>query len=153
VDEALAAVGLTDLADRPPHHLSVGQRRRAALATVLAMHPKVLVLDEPTANLDPTSRRDLAEIIRGLELTILTVTHDLSFAAELCPRAIVLDNGLVAADGPTAALLASHDTMAAHRLELPYGFTLPTRAPSDLVTPVAPPLGSRDAGGPSSRIS
>jgi cobalt/nickel transport system ATP-binding protein len=122
VEEALAAVGLTDLADRPPHHLSIGQRRRAALATVLAMHPQILVLDEPTANLDPASRRDLADIIRGLALTILTVTHDLSFAAELSPRAVVLDGGVVAADGPTRGLLASRDTMAAHRLELPYGF-------------------------------
>ena len=122
VDEALAAVGLADLADRPPHHLSVGQRRRAALASVLSMHPQILVLDEPTANLDPSSRRDLADIIGGLDLTIITVTHDLSFAAELSPRSVVLDNGVVAADGPTAGLLASRSTMAAHRLELPYGF-------------------------------
>jgi cobalt/nickel transport system ATP-binding protein len=122
VEEALAAVGLTDVADRPPHHLSVGQRRRAALATVLAMHPQILVLDEPTANLDPSSRRDLADIVRGLPLTILTVTHDLSFAAELSPRSVVLDSGAVVADGPTRALLASRETMAAHRLELPYGF-------------------------------
>jgi cobalt transport protein ATP-binding subunit len=122
VDEALGAVGLADVADRPPHHLSIGQRRRAALATVLAMHPQVLVLDEPTANLDPASRRDLADIIEGLALTILTVTHDLSFAAQLSPRAVVLDGGVVVADGPTRGLLASRDTMAAHRLELPFGF-------------------------------
>jgi cobalt/nickel transport system ATP-binding protein len=122
VDEALGAVGLTEMADRPPHHLSVGQRRRAALATVLAMHPQVLVLDEPTANLDPASRRDLADIVAGLALTVLTVTHDLSFAAQLSPRSVVLDGGVVVADGPTAGLLASRDTMAAHRLELPFGF-------------------------------
>jgi energy-coupling factor transporter ATP-binding protein EcfA2 len=125
VAAALDAVGLAAVADRAPHHLSIGQRRRAALATVLAMHPKILVLDEPTANLDPAARRDLADIVAGLDLTIVTVTHDLSFAAELCPRAVVLDNGVVAADGPTLALLASRPTMAAHRLELPYGFTAP----------------------------
>jgi cobalt transport protein ATP-binding subunit len=122
VDEALAVVGLTDEADRAPHHLSIGQRRRAALATVLAMHPQVLVLDEPTANLDPAARRDLADVIAGLALTVVTVTHDLSFAAELSPRSIVLDRGVVVADGPTRALLASRETMAAHRLELPFGF-------------------------------
>jgi energy-coupling factor transporter ATP-binding protein EcfA2/sirohydrochlorin ferrochelatase len=128
VDAALAEVGLENLGDRAPHHLSIGQRRRAALATVLAMAPEILVLDEPTANLDPASRRDLVDIVAGLDLTILTVTHDLSFAAELCARCVVLDNGVVAADGPTNALLSSAATMAAHRLELPYGFAVPRPA-------------------------
>ena len=124
VSEALDAVGVGDLADRAPHHLSFGQRRRVAIATVLAMHPEVLVLDEPSSNLDPTSRRELAEILRGLEVTILMVTHDLPYAVELCERAVVLSEGAVVADGPTREVLADTSFMARHRLELPAGFSL-----------------------------
>ena len=83
-----------------PQHLSLGERRRVALAGVLAAHPEVLVLDEPTANLDPAARRDLVEVVRGLELTTIVVTHDLPLALELCPRSVVLAHGRVAADGP-----------------------------------------------------
>ena len=82
---ALDQVGMADFADRPPHHLSFGQRRRVAVATVLAMEPEVLVLDEPASNLDPASRRELADILRGLDVTLLMVTHDLPYALELCP--------------------------------------------------------------------
>ncbi len=128
VTAALDVVGLADLADRAPHQLSLGERRRAALAGVLATHPEVLVLDEPTANLDPTSRRDLVEVVRGLEVTTIVVTHDLPLALELCPRSVVLDGGRIAADGPTAALLANRDLMAAHRLELPYAMIVPSPA-------------------------
>ena len=77
-------------ADRPPHHLSFGQRRRVAVATVLAMEPEILVLDEPSSNLDPASRRELADILRSLDVTVLMVTHDLPYALELCPRSVVL---------------------------------------------------------------
>ena len=125
VAAALDVVGLTDLADRAPHQLSLGERRRAALAGVLAMHPEVLVLDEPTANLDPASRRDLVEVVRSLQVTTVVVTHDLALALELCPRSVVLNGGRVVADGPTAGLLANRDLMAAHRLELPYGMVIP----------------------------
>ena len=107
-----------------PHHLSFGQRRRVAIATVLAMHPEVLVLDEPSSNLDPTSRRELAEILRGLDVTILMVTHDLPYAVELCERAVVLSEGTVVADGSTREVLADGLFMARHRLELPVGFSL-----------------------------
>ena len=136
VDAALDVVGLTDLADRAPHQLSLGERRRAALAGVLATHPEVLVLDEPTANLDPAARRDLVEVVRGLEVTTVVVTHDLPLALELCPRAVVLDRGRIAADGPTAGLLANRDLMAAHRLELPYGMVV---ASTSFLPPPAPP--------------
>ncbi len=122
VSSALAAVGMNGVADRPPHHLSFGQRRRVAVATVLAMEPDVLVLDEPSSNLDPASRRELADIIRGLDQTVLMVTHDLPYALELCPRALVMNDGRIAADGSTAALLSDDALMAANRLELPYGF-------------------------------
>jgi len=120
VDEALAAVKMTDHRTHTPHHLSFGQRRRVAVATVLAMRP--LVLDEPSSNLDPASRRELSQILRTLPVTLLMVTHDLPYALELCPRAVILDAGAVVADGPTAEILADADLLGQHRLELPYGF-------------------------------
>ena len=119
---ALAAVGMAGHADRAPHHLSFGQRRRVAVATVLAMRPDVLVLDEPTSNLDPASRSELAEIITRLDIAVLVITHDLPFALQLCPRSVVMDEGRVVADGRTRDLLADRDLMSAHRLELPFGF-------------------------------
>ena len=122
VTAALAQVGMTGVADRPPHHLSFGQRRRVAVATVLAMRPEILVLDEPSSNLDPASRRELAGILRGLPVTVLMVTHDLPYALELCPRSVILDDGRIVADGRTADLLADPDLMRSHRLELPFGF-------------------------------
>ncbi|SEO89719.1 energy-coupling factor ABC transporter ATP-binding protein [Trujillonella endophytica] len=128
VAAALAQVGMAGVADRPPHHLSFGQRRRVAVATVLSMHPEVLVLDEPSSNLDPAGRRELAEVLTGLPVTMLMVTHDLPYALQLCPRSVVLDGGVVVADGPTRELLADADLLGRHRLELPYGFD-PTRVP------------------------
>ncbi|MGQ3549473.1 energy-coupling factor ABC transporter ATP-binding protein [Streptomyces rochei] len=122
VDRALALVGMGEFKERPPHHLSFGQRRRVAVATVLAMEPEILVLDEPSSNLDPASRRELADILRSLDVTVLMVTHDLPYALELCPRALILSDGVIAADGPTAGLLADDALMRAHRLELPFGF-------------------------------
>jgi cobalt/nickel transport system ATP-binding protein len=122
VTQALEAVGLTADAERPPHALSAGQRRRAAVAGVLAMHPELLVLDEPSSHLDPAARRELIDVLRSLRLTTLVVTHDLPYALELCPRTIVLSAGAVAADGSTRELLADEGFMRAHRLELPAGF-------------------------------
>ena len=113
---------MVDFIDRPPHHLSFGQRRRVAVATVLAMQPEILVLDEPSSNLDPASRRELADILRSLDVTVLMVTHDLPYAYELCPRSVVLSDGVVVADGPTREVLTDDALMAAHRLELPFGF-------------------------------
>ncbi|GGT26576.1 putative ABC transporter ATP-binding protein [Streptomyces chromofuscus] len=122
VERALEQVGMAAFTDRPPHHLSFGQRRRVAVATVLAMEPEILVLDEPSSNLDPASRRELADILRSLDVTVLMVTHDLPYALELCPRALVLSEGVIAADGHTGALLSDEALMRAHRLELPFGF-------------------------------
>ncbi|HEY9263059.1 MAG TPA: ABC transporter ATP-binding protein [Mycobacterium sp.] len=121
---ALATVSLTEQADRNPTHLSAGQRRRAALATVLACDPQILVLDEPSANLDPVARRELAETLSGLDATMLIVTHDLPYAAQLCQRAVVVDGGVVVADGAIDDILADETLLAEHRLELPWGFTV-----------------------------
>ncbi len=122
VRDALDRVGMGDYIDRPPHHLSFGQRRRVAVATVLAMEPEILVLDEPSSNLDPASRRELADILRSLDVTVLMVTHDLPYALELCPRSVVLSDGVIVADGATYDILTDDALMAAHRLELPFGF-------------------------------
>jgi cobalt/nickel transport system ATP-binding protein len=122
VMQALERVGMESFADRPPHHLSFGQRRRVAVATVLVMQPEILVLDEPSSNLDPASRRELAEILTDLDITMLMVTHDLPYALELCERAVVLSAGRIVADGPTLDLLCDTELMGAHRLELPFGF-------------------------------
>src|SRR4029079_17271856 len=119
---ALEAVGMAEPRARPPHHRSFGERRRVALATVLAMQPDVLVLDEPSSNLDPAARREVADILKRLQLTTLVVTHDLPYALELCERSVILNNGSIVADGPTADILCDRDLMAANRLELPYGF-------------------------------
>ncbi|WP_326597222.1 energy-coupling factor ABC transporter ATP-binding protein [Streptomyces sp. NBC_01803] len=122
VTRALDRVGMVGFADRPPHHLSFGQRRRVAVATVLAMDPEILVLDEPSANLDPAARRELADILLSLDLTVLMVTHDLPYALELCPRSVILSEGVLAADGPTHELLSNDELLKRHRLELPFGF-------------------------------
>jgi cobalt/nickel transport system ATP-binding protein len=122
VKNALDRVGMLEAIDRPPHHLSFGQRRRVAVATVLAMEPEILVLDEPSSNLDPASRRELADILRSLDVTVLMVTHDLPYALELCPRSVVLSQGVVVADRPTFDVLTDETLMTAHRLELPWGF-------------------------------
>jgi energy-coupling factor transporter ATP-binding protein EcfA2 len=117
--ESLARVDLTDAADRPPHHLSFGERKRACLAGVLACEPTTLALDEPTANLDPRARRRFLALIASLPATKLIATHDLEMALDLCPRAILLDAGKVVADGPTRSLLADESLIDRHGLEVP----------------------------------
>ena len=122
VKEALAMVGMEHAADKAPHHLSGGERRRVAIATVLAMRPSILVLDEPSTNLDPAGRRELAQILSSLDVTLLMVTHDLPYAFETCERSVVMSGGVIAADGPTSAVLSDSEAMSRHRLELPAGF-------------------------------
>lgn len=117
--DCLRRVELIDVADRPPHHLSLGERKRACLAGVLACEPTVLALDEPTANLDPRARRRFMDLIRGLPSTKLIATHDLDMVVDLCPRTVLLDGGRIIADGPTFDVLADADLMAAHGLEVP----------------------------------
>ena len=122
INNALAQVGMLNFIDRAPHHLSFGQRRRIAVAGVLAMKPEILVLDEPSSNLDPASRRELAEILKSLEITLLMVTHDLPYALELCPRSLILSGGKIVEDRNTRELLKDEQTLEKYRLELPVGF-------------------------------
>ena len=124
VRAALHAADAGHLGERTSHHLSGGEKRRVALATVLAMQPEILVLDEPTSNLDPYGRRQLAELLTSLPQTQLVVTHDLPFALATCRRSVIVAAGNVVADGPTAEVLADRELLAAHRLELPYGMRL-----------------------------
>ena len=124
---ALDMVDMAEVRTRPPHHLSFGQRKRVAAAAVLAMEPDVLVLDEPSSNLDPQARREFAEILQRLPQTLVLVTHDLPYAWQLCDRAVIVDYGRIAADGDIGDVLRDADLLAAHHLELPEGYTLPAR--------------------------
>jgi energy-coupling factor transporter ATP-binding protein EcfA2 len=113
---ALAAVRLEGFEERAPHHLSAGEKRRACLAGVLACDPGLLLLDEPTSDLDPRGRRELAALLGALPATMIVATHDLAFARRLCPRAVVLDGGAVVADALTETLLADTATLERHGL-------------------------------------
>jgi cobalt/nickel transport system ATP-binding protein len=124
VGEALASVRMDDAAGRAPYQLSMGERRRVAIATVLAMRPSLLVLDEPSANLDPRARRELLEVLEDIDRTMLLTTHDLPMAAELCERAVILADGEIVADAGCHELLADEELLAKHDLELPAGFAL-----------------------------
>lgn len=119
VTDALERVGATGLRDRPPYRLSGGEKRRVGIATVLAMCPNVLVMDEPTSNLDPRARRRLIELLAGFEHTKLIATHDLDMALDLCERTIVIHEGRVRADGPTAEIFASDALLEECALERP----------------------------------
>jgi len=119
VEAALAAVRMTEYARRVSHHLSMGEKKRISIATVLSMEPEVLVLDEPTAGLDPRSRRGLINLLQELPQTMLAATHDIRLVAEVFPRTIILDEGRAVGDGPTRQLLAQPDLVEAHGLEAP----------------------------------
>jgi cobalt/nickel transport system ATP-binding protein len=124
VERSLGAVGMEGMGGRSPHHLSYGQKKRAATAAVLSMNPEVLVLDEPSSSLDPRGRREFGELLAGLDQTLIMTTHDLPYAHELCRRAVVLDGGRIVADGPTDEILGDTNLLAAHDLELPHGFVM-----------------------------
>ncbi len=121
VDEALATVGALHLADRPPYRLSGGEKRAVAIATVLAMSPDILVLDEPSANLDPRARKRLIALLASFMHTKIIATHDLDMAVSLCPRTIVLANGRLMADGPTREIFKDEKLLDQCHLEKPLG--------------------------------
>jgi len=109
VKKALEAVGMEGSEDRSPHHMSFGEKKRVSLATVLSMDPDILALDEPAANMDPRGRREFIELLCFVSVTRLLVTHDLDMARRLCPRTIVMEKGLIVADGATSNLLSDKD--------------------------------------------
>ena len=119
VMQALAAVGAVHLKDRPPYHLSGGEKRAVAIAAVLSLAPAILVMDEPSSNLDPKTRRQLIELLKTFEHSLIIATHDLDLVLDLCPRTIVLKEGHVAADGPTREIMADEELLAACNLEKP----------------------------------
>jgi cobalt/nickel transport system ATP-binding protein len=119
VARALEQVNMSDYPDRLSHHLSAGEKKRIAIATVLSMEPELLVLDEPSAGLDPRARRGLINLLRHLPLTMLVSTHDMLLVRELFPRMIIMDEGHVVADGPTGSLLNDETLLEAHGLERP----------------------------------
>lgn len=120
VTEALAMVNMTDYSSRISYHLSTGEKKRIALASILSADTRILALDEPSAGLDPRSRRNLINLLNTFsQQTLLISTHDMRLAAELCNRAIVLDGGQIVADGPSETILYNHDLMEQHGLEVP----------------------------------
>ena len=119
VDSALEAVRMSAYRERLSHHLSVGEKKRIAIATVLSMNPKILILDEPSAGLDPRARRTLINLLRELPITMLVSTHDMKLVQELFPRMIVMDDGYIVADGKTKDILQDEKLLTEHGLEQP----------------------------------
>jgi len=119
VDSALEAVRMSGYRDRLSHHLSVGEKKRIAIATVLSMNPSILILDEPSAGLDPRARRTLINLLRELRITMLVSTHDMRLVQELFPRMIVMDDGQIVADGMTNEILEDEKFLNEHGLEKP----------------------------------
>lgn len=119
VKSALEAVRMSAFRDRLSHHLSVGEKKRIAIATVLSMDPQILVLDEPSAGLDPRGRRTLINLLRDLPITMLVSTHDMRLVQELFPRTIMMDEGQIVADGRTKDILENEELLTAHGLEKP----------------------------------
>ena len=117
---ALSAVGMVGYEELMPHHLSLGERKRIAIATVLSMDPEILVLDEPSAGLDPRARRNLIALLRELPQTMLVASHDMRLVWDLCSRTVILDGGRLVSDGPTTGLLQDEALMERHGLEAPY---------------------------------
>ncbi|UCG55195.1 MAG: ABC transporter ATP-binding protein [Dehalococcoidia bacterium] len=116
VKTALGLVGMSGFEKRSPHHLSIGEKRRIAIATVLSMSPEVLVIDEPTSNLDPMGKWELVNFLRELSITKIVVSHDLEVVRELCPRMVIINRGRIVADGNTTNLLANKKLLTVHGL-------------------------------------
>ncbi len=125
VDEAMAQVGLgEEFKDRLPFHLSGGEKRRVSIAGILAMDPQVLLLDEPSSDLDPRGRRELVQILDGFTLTRIISSHNLEFVLETCDRVVIFDEGRLVADGPAEIILSDEKLMLEHGLEVPFSLRL-----------------------------
>ena len=151
VTDALERVEALELRDKPPYHLSGGEKKRVAIATVLSMLPEILVLDEPTNGLDPRARRQLIALLRAFHHTRIVPSHDLDMVLELCERTIVLHDGKVMADGPTLEIFGNEALLAACHLEKPFsmqGCPVCTpdsaRRPLPAPRPLVPPHGGHD---------
>jgi cobalt/nickel transport system ATP-binding protein len=119
VANALQTVGLSEMADKAPHHLSAGQKRAAAIATILSMAPKIITLDEPDGSLDPRSRNNLIKLLAGLPQTLIIATSNVNFAAAIADRAVLLDNGRIIADDDAKKIMSDSELMTEHGLEVP----------------------------------
>jgi cobalt/nickel transport system ATP-binding protein len=119
VDEALAVVEMQEYVDRVPFHLSIGEKKRISIATVLSMNPEILVLDEPTAGLDPRARRNLITLLRDLDMTMLVSTHDMAMVSELFEQLAVMDGGRIVREGITSEILDDTGFLHSHGLEKP----------------------------------
>lgn len=119
VDEALAKVGMLNYKERASHHLSVGEKKRIAIATALSMKPEILVLDEPTSNLDPHARRELIKLLKSINITKIIASHDLELVLEICDRSIILNNGEKILEGKTVDILQNENVLSANGLEVP----------------------------------
>jgi cobalt/nickel transport system ATP-binding protein len=119
VNAALQTVGCLNLSEKPPHHLSAGQKKAVSIATVLAMEPDILAMDEPSSNLDPKSRRYLMGLLRGFKHTKIIASHDLDFILEVCERCLVIKDGRIVADGPVLSILMDQSLLEENNLELP----------------------------------
>jgi len=148
VSEALSRVEADELRDKPPYHLSGGEKKRIAIATVLSMRPEILVLDEPTNGLDPYARRQLIALLKAFHHTRIVTSHDLDMVLELCERTIVLHEGKVMADGPTLEIFQDDALLNTCRLEKPFAMQgcpicAPCRRPFPEQTPLIEPHSSR----------
>ena len=121
--DALERVGLFGMEKRPPHHLSAGQKRAAAIATILSMDPKIITMDEPDTSLDPRNRNNLIDLLASLDQTLIIATCSMNFAARLCDRAVLMDEGTIIADGHAKEIMADAALMERHGLEVPAAFT------------------------------
>jgi cobalt/nickel transport system ATP-binding protein len=128
-EAALAQVGCNHLKDRPSHHLSGGEKRMIAIATILTMMPDIILFDEPTSNLDSTNRRKVIEIISGLGQTLLIASHDLEFLLEAASRVLLMDRGRIVAEGPIRDVLSDESLLRAHGLEKPHSLVHHSRVP------------------------
>ncbi|MDY7016025.1 MAG: ABC transporter ATP-binding protein, partial [Cyanobacteriota bacterium] len=120
VRDAIALCGIEALADRPPHHLSGGEKQMVAIAGILAMHPRIVLYDEPTASLDLRARRRLIQFLRQSEETLLIASHDLEFILETCDRVIVMATGTIGVEGSSSQVMGDRDLMERYGLETPY---------------------------------